>query len=135
MATMSNVSKAAIAGFAAGALVSTFAGFVFGGWLTTSKADSIAQSKVSDAVIAVLAPICADRFNGSSDRQAKLILVTRGAQAVANTAGSVQVAQSPVIGLGRVIGSEYARLPCRLVDLNPLASDQDVSGAQGLLIW
>ena len=72
MATMSNVSKAAIAGFAAGALVSTFAGFVFGGWLTTSKADSIAQSKVSDAVIAVLAPICADRFNGSSDRQAKL---------------------------------------------------------------
>ena len=72
MATMSNVSKAAIAGFAAGALVSTFAGFVFGGWLTTSKADSIAQSKVSEAVIAVLAPICADRFNGSGDRQAKL---------------------------------------------------------------
>jgi hypothetical protein len=72
MATISNVSKAAIAGFAVGAIVSTFAGFTFGGWLTSSKADSIAQSKVSKAVVAELAPVCADRFNRSGDKLAKL---------------------------------------------------------------
>ena len=75
MVTISNVSKAAIAGFAVGAIFSTVAGFTFGGWLTTSNADSIAQSKATKAVVAALAPICADKFNELDDRLAKLTLL------------------------------------------------------------
>jgi amino acid adenylation domain-containing protein len=49
-----------------------------------------------------------------------LVLATRGAQAVGNE--PVAVAQSPLIGLGRVVVNEYPGLRCKLVDLDP-ASD------------
>jgi NADPH:quinone reductase-like Zn-dependent oxidoreductase/aryl carrier-like protein len=59
----------------------------------------------------------------SSDQVARLILVTRGAQIVGDQK-EVTPAQSPVIGLGRVIGNEYPRLRCRLVDLDPAGDDE-----------
>jgi amino acid adenylation domain-containing protein len=54
-----------------------------------------------------------------SDRSARLILVTRGAQPFGDPSGPVAVAQAPAIGLGRVIISEFPRLRSKLVDLDP----------------
>ncbi len=62
-----------------------------------------------------------DRAAG--DRSARLILVTRGAQPCGDTPGPLALAQAPAIGLGRVIQSEYARLRCKLVDLDPSTED------------
>lgn len=56
-----------------------------------------------------------------SDQAAQLFLVTRGAQSVGAQPETTAVAQSPLIGLGRVIVSEYPRLRCKLVDLDPSA--------------
>ncbi len=46
-----------------------------------------------------------------------LWLVTGGAQSV-EAAGSVSVAQSPILGLGRTMAAEFPRWAIRLVDLN-----------------
>jgi amino acid adenylation domain-containing protein len=51
-------------------------------------------------------------------RSPRLLVVTRGAQAAQPT-DEVEIAQSPVIGLGRVLMSEYAGLTTKLVDLPP----------------
>jgi acyl transferase domain-containing protein/thioesterase domain-containing protein/acyl carrier protein len=45
-----------------------------------------------------------------------LFLVTHGGQSVLSD-DAVSVSQSPLVGLGRTIGSEYPRLSCRLIDL------------------
>ena len=47
----------------------------------------------------------------------RLWLLTRGAQAAG--AGRIDVAQAPVLGLGRTIGMEYPELRCTRVDLDP----------------
>jgi len=47
----------------------------------------------------------------------RLWLVTRGAQAV-NAREIVSVAQSPLLGLGRTITTEFPKISCRLVDLD-----------------
>ncbi len=62
----------------------------------------------------------------AADRSAPLYLVTRGAQSVGDRPEPLAVAQSPVIGLGRVIAGEYPRLRCKLVDLDPRAEDGGV---------
>ena len=51
-----------------------------------------------------------------------MFLVTRGAQAVGEE--PVAVAQSPAIGLGRVIVNEYPRLRCKLIDLGKWFSEE-----------
>jgi amino acid adenylation domain-containing protein len=63
-----------------------------------------------------------DRADG--DRSSRLILVTRGAQPFGEAPEPVAVAQAPAIGLGRVIASEYNRLRCKLVDLDPSMGDR-----------
>ena len=60
------------------------------------------------------------------DQSARLFLVTRGAQSVADRPEPVAIAQAPAIGLGRVIAGEYPRLRCKLVDLDPAADDGGV---------
>jgi acyl transferase domain-containing protein/aryl carrier-like protein len=62
----------------------------------------------------------------SAEQTAQLFLVTRGAQSVGDEPEPLAVAQSPVIGLGRVIGNEYPRLRCKLVDLDPIADKDDI---------
>jgi acyl transferase domain-containing protein/thioesterase domain-containing protein/acyl carrier protein len=47
-----------------------------------------------------------------------LWLITRGAQS-ALPLDKVSVGQSPLLGLGRTINSEYPRISCRLIDLDP----------------
>jgi acyl transferase domain-containing protein/aryl carrier-like protein len=56
----------------------------------------------------------------------RLFLVTRGAQSIGEKPEPTAVAQSLVIGLGRVIVSEYPRLRCRMVDLGPETAVADV---------
>ena len=60
------------------------------------------------------------------DQEARLFLVTRGAQSVAECPEQVAIAQAAAIGLGRVIAGEYARLRCVVVDLDPGADDGGV---------
>jgi acyl transferase domain-containing protein/NADPH:quinone reductase-like Zn-dependent oxidoreductase/aryl carrier-like protein len=61
------------------------------------------------------------------DAEATFVLVTRGVQSVGDKPMSVAVAQSPVIGLGRVIANEYPRLRCKLVDLDPAVEEDGVT--------
>lgn len=49
----------------------------------------------------------------------QLWLVTRGAQAVDSVSSPTLVAQAPLWGLGRVVGTEYPHLRCTRVDLDP----------------
>jgi hypothetical protein len=58
--------EAALWGVVGGAAGLAFIGFMFGGWVTGGRAAELAQQKADKAVVAVLAPICVDKF-----RQAK----------------------------------------------------------------
>ncbi len=58
---------------------------------------------------------------GSSPR---LVLVTQGAQTVGESVKSVEVAQSPLWGLGRVINNEFPNLQCQKVDISPAGSPE-----------
>ncbi len=62
----------------------------------------------------------------ADDKTAGLFLVTRGVQSVGDKPQSVEVAQSPVLGLGRVLCSEYPRLRCKMVDLDPTSGEADI---------
>jgi acyl transferase domain-containing protein/NAD(P)-dependent dehydrogenase (short-subunit alcohol dehydrogenase family)/acyl carrier protein len=55
----------------------------------------------------------------STAAETPLVLVTRGAQSVGDKPMPVAVAQTPVIGLGRVIANESSRLRGKTVDLDP----------------
>lgn len=57
---------------------------------------------------------------------ATLSLVTAGAQSDEHAAEPVSVAQGPLIGFGRVIAAEYARLNARLIDLPLVPSVVDI---------
>ncbi len=49
----------------------------------------------------------------------RLWLVTRGAQAVGRFPSTINVTQSPLLGLARTISLEYPKLRCTRIDLNP----------------
>ncbi|HST31614.1 MAG TPA: SDR family NAD(P)-dependent oxidoreductase, partial [Chthoniobacterales bacterium] len=55
----------------------------------------------------------------------RIDLVTRGAQAVGREVRPTTVAQSPAIGLFRVIWGEHPNYACRGIDLPPIASEAD----------
>lgn len=57
-------------GIAGGALAMAFVGFTWGGWVTGSKAESVASQRATDAVVAALAPICVDKFQHAGDASA-----------------------------------------------------------------
>ena len=48
-------------------------GFGWGGWQTASKSEKTAEQSASKAVVAVLAPICVERFQRATDAKASLI--------------------------------------------------------------
>jgi hypothetical protein len=52
----------ALWGAAGGAAALALVGFAFGGWVTGGKAAEMARQQSEKAVIAVLAPICVDKF-------------------------------------------------------------------------
>ena len=63
--------KRLLQGAVAGAVATMFVGFVWGGWSLRSTADKIAKDHSELAVIAALAPVCADRFRALPDADAR----------------------------------------------------------------
>ena len=64
--------KPALLGAVGGAAALALIGFNWGGWVTGSKAEVLANERASTAVIAALAPICLDNFRRGADAQAQL---------------------------------------------------------------
>ena len=59
-------------GIAIGAIASMVIGFSWGGWVLGSTAHRLAADQASTAVVAVLTPICVEKFLQNSDAQANL---------------------------------------------------------------
>jgi hypothetical protein len=64
--------KPAIWGAAIGAVAISVVGFSSLGWTLGSTADRMATERAQTAVVAVLAPICVERFQHQADAPAKL---------------------------------------------------------------
>ena len=60
-------------GAVGGAAVCALVGFMFGGWVTGGKAKELAQEQSQKAVVAVLAPICADKFRQATNAAENLV--------------------------------------------------------------
>ncbi len=59
-------------GVAAGAVATLVIGFGWGGWMLGGSAKELAESAASSAVVAAIAPICADQFQRSADAASNL---------------------------------------------------------------
>jgi len=59
-------------GAAGGAVVAMIVGFTWGGWTLQSKAQKLADEKAETAVVAVLTPICVDKFEHAADAKTTL---------------------------------------------------------------
>ena len=64
--------EAALWGAAGGAAALAFVGFMFGGWITGSRAAELARQQADKAVIAALAPICVDKFRHAKNVEENL---------------------------------------------------------------
>jgi hypothetical protein len=62
-----------------GAVGMMILGFAWGGWVLGSTAEHMATERATDAVTAVLVPICVERFMGQPDAAAKLAEFQRSA--------------------------------------------------------
>jgi hypothetical protein len=62
----------ALWGAAGGAVALAVIGFTLGGWVTGGKAADLAQQKAEKAVVAALAPICADKFRHAKNADENL---------------------------------------------------------------
>jgi len=60
-------------GVAVGAVATMIIGFNWGGWMRSSTADKIAGDQSRAAVVAVLAPLCVEKFQRSADAPAALV--------------------------------------------------------------
>ena len=59
-------------GVAAGAVATLVIGFGWGGWMLGGSAKELADNAATSAVIAAIAPICADQFQRSADAAVNL---------------------------------------------------------------
>src|ERR1700720_3666249 len=64
-------------GAAVGAIATMFIGFYWGGWSLASTADKMAKERSELAVIAALAPVCADKFRALPDAEAKKVALSK----------------------------------------------------------
>jgi hypothetical protein len=69
--------KRLLQGAAAGAIATMFVGFYWGGWLLSSTAGKMAKERSEQAVIAALAPVCADKFRALPDFDAKKVALSK----------------------------------------------------------
>src|SRR6476620_2027241 len=69
--------KRLLQGAVAGAIATIFVGFNWGGWSLGSTADKMAKEQSELAVVAALAPVCADKFRALSDAEAKTIALSK----------------------------------------------------------
>jgi hypothetical protein len=65
-------TKPALWGAVGGAIALAIIGFTWGGWVTGGKATEMANKQAETAVVAVLAPICVERFQKQPDSAAQL---------------------------------------------------------------
>ena len=65
-------TQPAIWGFVGGAVAAAIVGFTWGGWVTGGTAESSATQRANSAVVAALAPVCADKFKNTADAAANL---------------------------------------------------------------
>jgi hypothetical protein len=54
-----------------------FVGFYWGGWSLGTTVDKMAKERSELAVIAALAPVCADKFRALPDAEAKLVALSK----------------------------------------------------------
>jgi len=69
---LSAKAETALWGAAGGAAALAFVGFMFGGWVTGGKAAEMARQQAEKAVVAVLAPICVDKFRHAKNADTNL---------------------------------------------------------------
>jgi hypothetical protein len=65
-------TKPTLWGIAAGAVALAIVGFGWGGWITGGKAEAAALTRVNDAVVVALAPVCVEKFQRAGDSAATL---------------------------------------------------------------
>ena len=70
-------TKPALWGMAGGAVALAIVGFAWGGWTTGGKAEATAQTRVNDAVVGALAPVCVEKFQRGSDASANLVALKK----------------------------------------------------------
>jgi hypothetical protein len=69
--------KRLLQGAVAGAVATMFVGFYWGGWSLGSTTDKIAKARSELAVVAALAPVCADKFRALPDAEAKQVALSK----------------------------------------------------------
>ena len=65
-------TKPALWGIAGGAVALAIVGFTWGGWITGGKAETTTLTRVDDAVVLALAPVCVEKFQRGADAVANL---------------------------------------------------------------
>jgi len=60
-------TKPTLWGIAIGAVALAIAGFSWGGWVTSNRAETDASSRAKAAVVVALTPICVERFQHALD--------------------------------------------------------------------
>jgi hypothetical protein len=69
--------KRLLQGAAIGAVATIFVGFSWGGWSLGSTAERLAKERSDLAVIAALAPVCAEKFRALPDAAAKTVALSK----------------------------------------------------------
>ena len=69
--------KRLLQGAAVGAVATIVVGFYWGGWSLGSTADKMAREQSKLAVVAALAPVCADKFRAQPDATAKTVAISK----------------------------------------------------------
>ncbi len=69
--------KRLLQGAAVGAVATIAVGFGWGGWSLGSTADRMAKERSELAVVAALAPVCAEKFRAQPDAAAKTIALSK----------------------------------------------------------
>lgn len=64
--------KPSLWGAAGGAIAVAILGFSWGGWMTATTANKLADQRADSAVVAVLTPICVENFQHNGDAIANL---------------------------------------------------------------
>jgi acyl transferase domain-containing protein/NADPH:quinone reductase-like Zn-dependent oxidoreductase/acyl carrier protein len=95
-------------------------------------ADSLDESTLLTSLAPVRIVQAWEQWAGSST--ASLKIVTSGAQAGDGQPEATEVAQAPLIGLGRVVASEITRLRTKLIDLSAELTDADIRSLMNELL-
>jgi hypothetical protein len=75
-------TKPTLWGAAGGAVALAIVGFTWGGWMTTGTANKLAEERADSAVVAVLTPICVEKFQQNGDAIANLAALRAGSRAI-----------------------------------------------------